>query len=291
MYKDIRDEYVWTKERKILTEKETGIVGLESFGYNHQVIAKRPQDIHFHKDSIEITYVINGEYYLNVNGTDYVATGGDIVITQPNELHSTGMAPRAVNEIFWMHIRMNTPENFMGLSAPWNEILFHALLSAKDYIFHVGLSHAETLEDAMNCFFTRDLQSIAVGRNFIIGFLNTFLRKEKIKQKSVSLSIHKTLAYIHNHIYESISLEQLAEISNLSLSRFKAKFKEEVGITPNIYINQQKIHMAQNMLLDGMSITETAYALDFSSSNYFSSVFKKITSMQPRDFVKANRKG
>lgn len=290
MYKDVRDKYIWTKERKIMTEKETGIIGLESFGYNHQVTAKRPQDIHYHKDAIEITYVINGEYYLNVNGTDYVATGGDIVITQPNELHSTGMAPRAVSEIFWMHIRMDSSENFMGLASPWNEVLFRALLSAKGYLFHIGLSYAETLEDAMNCFSQRDLRAIEVGRNFVVGFLNTFLRKEKIKPKSISLDINNAMVYIHNHIHESISLEQLAEISNLSLSRFKAKFKEEVGITPNIYINQQKIHVAQKMLLEGMSITDTAYALDFSSSNYFSSVFKKITSMQPRDFVKANKK-
>ena len=47
-----------------------------------------------------------------------------------------------------------------------------------------------------------------------------------------------------------------------------------VGITPAEYINLQKISYAKKMLSNGKSnITDLAYMLGFSSSNYFSSVF------------------
>jgi AraC-like DNA-binding protein len=47
-----------------------------------------------------------------------------------------------------------------------------------------------------------------------------------------------------------------------------------VGITPAEYINLQKISYAKKMLSNGKSnITDLAYTLGFSSSNYFSSVF------------------
>ncbi len=286
MFKDIRDDYVWSKERKILTEQETHINGLVSFGYNHQVNAKRPQDTHIHKNSIEITYVIKGEYYLFVNNKEYVATGGDITVTLPNEPHGTGIAPRAVNEIFWMHINADKIDGFMGLASPWNSILSDTLLSVKGYLFHADLTQVSNLHDAMNCLSQASPFSMEIGRNLIVGFLNYFLRNIKMTSKSISSDINHAITFINSNLNQQISLEQLASISNLSISRFKTKFKEETGVTPNMYITRRKISEAQRLLASGMSVTDTAFALDFSSSNYFATVFKKITSMQPTDYRK-----
>ena len=65
------------------------------------------------------------------------------------------------------------------------------------------------------------------------------------------------------------------------------KFKEELGITPAEYITLQKMDRAQMLLkTTNSSITDIAYQLGFSSSNYFCSVFKKTLSYSPAAYRK-----
>ena len=50
-------------------------------------------------------------------------------------------------------------------------------------------------------------------------------------------------------------------------------------------INEVRLQNAKRLLRStGMSITEIAYAVGFSDSNYFSSVFKKHTGMTPGEY-------
>ena len=103
----------------------------------------------------------------------------------------------------------------------------------------------------------------------------------------VNTTIGLALKYIEQHIEHPITLQELANETNYSLSRFKSKFKEELGITPAEYITLQKMDRAQMLLkTTNSSITDIAYQLGFSSSNYFCSVFKKTLSYSPAAYRK-----
>ena len=87
-----------------------------------------------------------------------------------------------------------------------------------------------------------------------------------------------------------LSLQDLADISGYSLSHFKAKFKEYLGIAPAEYISLQKVSAAEQELSStDISVTELAYKLGFSSSNYFCTVFKRLLGISPTDYRKKNR--
>ena len=87
-----------------------------------------------------------------------------------------------------------------------------------------------------------------------------------------------------------LGLEELAELAGLSLSGFKQKFRRETGITPREYINLLKIEKAKALLRAGSSVTETAFSLDFSSSSYFSVLFKQMEDMSPSEYVRLHGK-
>ena len=56
-------------------------------------------------------------------------------------------------------------------------------------------------------------------------------------------------------------------------------------MSPLKYINMKKIDAAREMLInDKKSITEIAFDLGFSSSQYFSTFFKKHSSFTPDEF-------
>ena len=97
--------------------------------------------------------------------------------------------------------------------------------------------------------------------------------------------IGRTMDYILEHIQEELPMEDLGKYALLSVSRFKQKFKSEVGISPRSFINFHKIEAAKKMLQDGHSVTDTAMELAFSSSNYFSAVFRRYTSLSPTEYI------
>ena len=59
-----------------------------------------------------------------------------------------------------------------------------------------------------------------------------------------------------------------------------------MGISPRYYINQQKIEYSKMLLQDGMSVTDIAMLLNFNTSSYFSTVFKKYTLFSPLEYLK-----
>ena len=126
------------------------------------------------------------------------------------------------------------------------------------------------------------------GVQYLTCFLFSLQSRQPVskrQQREIDTGIQKSIEYIREHIHETIRLEELAGVSGYSLSRFKYKFKHEIGITPAEYITLQKIELAKTRLTQtDVSITELAYSLGFSTSNYFSSVFKKIISCTPREY-------
>jgi AraC-like DNA-binding protein len=77
----------------------------------------------------------------------------------------------------------------------------------------------------------------------------------------------------------------LAEDAGLSLSRFKTKFKAQIGIAPHEFILRCKVEAAKKFLLEeNRNVTNTAMELGFSSSQYFATVFKRFTQQTPLEF-------
>ena len=77
-----------------------------------------------------------------------------------------------------------------------------------------------------------------------------------------------------------------ARAIHLSESRFKARFRREVGLPPGVYILRAKIAAACTELRQpGTRVTELAHRLGFSSSQYFATVFRRFTGLTPSTYA------
>ena len=91
-------------------------------------------------------------------------------------------------------------------------------------------------------------------------------------------SFRKVLVYIRDHLKEQISLGDLADLCNMSVSSFSKKFKDRTGMTLVQYLNEQRIEKAKVLLRnDELSLWQVAEETGFSSVNYLVRVFKKVT--------------
>lgn len=98
--------------------------------------------------------------------------------------------------------------------------------------------------------------------------------------------IAPSMQYIETNFQRKIYIQQLAELCNISQSHLRRLFKKCLGVSPIKYKNSILMRTACNMLLnDGMNVSETAEALNFSDIYTFSQLFKKEVGVSPKKYI------
>ncbi len=128
-------------------------------------------------------------------------------------------------------------------------------------------------------------ESKAVSQLTESALLEFAERVENSKKHKYSKPINICLNYIFNHIYEDISLSQLAELTSMNSNYLSGLFKKELGITLRHYILQTKIDEAKNLLTyTKHSFTEISILLNFHDQSHFIKVFKKFAGVTPKQY-------
>ena len=105
------------------------------------------------------------------------------------------------------------------------------------------------------------------------------------KKKSYSKPVSICLDYIYNHLHEPISVQDLADLADLSPSYLSTLFKSEMGESISEYIMSKKMEAARNMLRHtDYSYAEISSILNFSSQSHFIRVFKAHNGETPKRF-------
>lgn len=106
-----------------------------------------------------------------------------------------------------------------------------------------------------------------------------------------SLYVNQCIQFIDTHLYDRLSLKDLANSIGISASYLSVLFKEEIHETTTQYIQRKKIEEAQRLLLfTNKSSSEISSLLSFQSQSSFIQVFKKVCGMTPKQYQAKERK-
>lgn len=280
------DNYLNTKERKILTFHEHGIPGLRMIGHHNNTRATAPLPIHYHKNCFEFTYIVQGNLTFYVNGENYPLSGGDLFITRPNEVHDTGNTPMSLHQMYWFQLDVSQTEHILYFDPTFAQWMIEQLDGLSTRVIKMDDSTEPLFKSIFSNLVSGTEVEQALAGTMIQVLLCQIIKNSKLQDFCITPDIAHTTDYILRHIHEKISMEELADIAALSVSRFKQKFKSQIGITPRNYINYHKIELAKKLLQDGVNVTNVAMDLGFSGSDYFSVVFRRYTSVAPTEYVK-----
>lgn len=101
----------------------------------------------------------------------------------------------------------------------------------------------------------------------------------------MDLRIRALAERLDHGVAEPFRLEALAREAGLSVSRLAHLFREQMGMSPRVYAEEQKMrHAAQLLRLTPLSVGEVAEACGFASAFYFSSRFRRWSRLSPRAF-------
>lgn len=97
--------------------------------------------------------------------------------------------------------------------------------------------------------------------------------------------ILRTVRYLNVHLAEPVSLEKLAGIANLSISRFSAEFRTAMGTSPINFFLEQRLHHAAHLLRDrNLNIAAVAEMTGFCDPLYFSRQFRRKYGVSPLQY-------
>ncbi|WP_053991565.1 AraC family transcriptional regulator [Mangrovimonas sp. TPBH4] len=85
---------------------------------------------------------------------------------------------------------------------------------------------------------------------------------------------------------QPISLDELAQQSGMSLSKFKRYFKQVYGLSPYQYHLQNKLAVGLDRLHQNYSVSEVAFLLGYNNLSHFSKAFKKHYGFLPSNVQK-----
>ncbi|MFH4966500.1 AraC family transcriptional regulator [Gaetbulibacter sp. M235] len=88
-----------------------------------------------------------------------------------------------------------------------------------------------------------------------------------------------------DHIFSNLSIKELAELSNLSLSSFKREFKKVYHDSPANYIKSKKLEMAAELLfISDERVTNIAFDCGFNDLAHFSKSFQDKFKCSPSNY-------
>lgn len=90
---------------------------------------------------------------------------------------------------------------------------------------------------------------------------------------------------IKAHICSPLSIQDLANLTNMSLSSFKKTFKEVYNDTPNNYLINKRIEKVKTLILKSNApLTHIAYDCEFKTLAHMSRVFKTKYGVSPSEY-------
>ena len=92
--------------------------------------------------------------------------------------------------------------------------------------------------------------------------------------------------YIDNNYDGNLNLDFLSHIQLVSKYHLLRLFKQYYGLTPRQYLIDKRIENSKKHLKNGMTVTETCFAVGFESLGSFSTLFKTKTGKSPTEFQK-----
>jgi AraC family transcriptional regulator len=105
-----------------------------------------------------------------------------------------------------------------------------------------------------------------------------------------SRAVTRVLKYIDEHLYDHLTLDELAGVACLSRYHFARLFRASTGKSPMEFVLHAKMKLAMDILANSdQKIAVTAASLGFFDQSHFTRTFRRLNGISPRTFTRMER--
>lgn len=229
-------------------------------------------------DYWEMMYVVEGVVEVTQDDRIYRLSAGELILHAPGRFHSVRSADTS-----FPHVRITTfsvqgelpvvlGEGFFPLPEEDGSTVL-ALYQCIGAFVQDGSSYAgQECADRLSAFLVRLLHHHGVCKE-VLETPDT-----RIYRKLVSL--------MQDALYSNDTVADIAARVPVSTSYMKVLFHRYAGMAPKQYYSRLRLTEAVRLMQSGLSASDTAERMKFSSPNYFSCFVKKMTGQPPSAYGK-----
>ena len=250
---------------------------------------------HWHKEW-EIIRILEGNFPLYIEGEEYLAKEGDILLLKEGVLHG-GTPENCIYECFNfdLHGLFTNVLSVRNFLRPFYRNLLLPTVSYPDRqpdiypIVHELLSAFSEETSEGFCALT------AMGN--ISRLFAAILEKHYYTENQGTptettrkiTQLKPVLEYIETHFSSPLSLAELSGVINMNPKYFCRFFTSITQQTPMNYVNYYRIEQASNMLCStDLTVTEIGLECGFNDTCHFVKTFKKYKWITPKQYQKRN---
>lgn len=253
--------------------------------------------LHKHHDFTELVIVLNGNATHIVNSETYFIKKGNVFVINGSTSHAyqNPHAFKICNIMFRPEILrsagpdLSTSDGFQALFVlePYYRKI-HSFQSGLNLSIS-SMEHVSSIIAEMINEYNDKQQGYQTMLNSRFMELAVYLSRQYDNQEngkdSNLMHLASAISYIEDHYLESLTLEEIAARSNISVRHLNRIFQSYYQTTPISYLQRLRLERACMLLRQsGLPITKISYECGFNDSNYFTRKFSKTYGLSPKAF-------
>ncbi len=244
---------------------------------------------HHHAESWELCLIARGEVEWWVEDEVWDVGAHRVYLTRPFERHGGIDAVLQPCELFWAVFRFDGRARLAGLERADIEMLASRFAAMRERSFPADAALIDAfarLRDAH-----RQPPDGVPRLEARLAFTQVLIRALRCHDnaaahpRAISPAIRRAIRWMEAHLGEDFALDDAAKVAGLSVTRFHERFVAEVAMPPGEWRTRQRIRAAKKLLrYSPQTVTQIAMRCGFTTSQYFATVFRKITGCSPRAY-------
>jgi AraC-like DNA-binding protein len=248
---------------------------------------------HWH-EHIEFLYVRSGKGIIECDQVPYNVKQGDLIVVNSGELH----CGYGVTEEISYYCIIVAPELIHSSMPDICDVKYISPIKRNLILFNNRIGNDNDISECIRLIVSEH-ENRRIGfelsiKALVYRMLVILIRDHALtmlpptgsaRRKREMERLIDVFEYIENNHSRSITVEELAKMLNVSISRFSHLFREAAAASVTEYINSVRIRRAADLLgSTDMNITQAAMASGYNDVNYFTRQFKKHMGISPSAF-------
>lgn len=238
----------------------------------------------------EIVYADKKRLYITAGAKEICLEVGQLYIHKPNEFHNL-RCEHAANSVI-VSFDCDCPELMsiagMVITCGSDERrLIGGIVkeSLEAFSTPLGMPYTRVMEKSGGGSFCCEQMVRLYIEQLLILLVRGNRRTVPLKRAENGCLLAKICEYLEKNVQSRLHFEDIMHEFNLSASVIKKLFREQMDCGVMEYFARLKVDAAKQMIREGnYNFTEIAAALSFNTSQYFTTVFRRVSGMTPTEY-------
>lgn len=226
-----------------------------------------------------LIYCVNGSGWIDIEGEKQILSKNKYSIIPKNTPHIYGADFNDPWTIYWTHFLGDKADSFV-YPLDYPREINQSETSRFKYRIELFEEIFVNLESGYN---NQNMEYSSILLMHLLGSLKYLSQYRKISEIHQTDVISKAVFYMKDNLDKNISLAQIAQSCEISVSYLCLLFKKKTTYSPVEYVIYLRMQNACNLLeFTSYKINKIAHTIGYEDPLYFSRIFKKVMGQSPK---------